>query len=293
MSKKVGIITQHRVVNYGSVLQTYALQEKIKDMGYECEVIDYYPERFTPLGMLKRIKNKGEKFQKSFLIRNAARAIIIPSYIIRFRMFFKFLNDYIDMTPKTYKSEKELESENFDYDVYCTGSDQVWNYGWNERIEYPYYLAFARNHLAPWYTLNMIFTLFLCLCLMIAEEKISDPGKKSLVVLGIIAVSSICDWAILAPLYTLWFYRAGEDPKRRKKAFFIAALVLGITVTAALPGAAGIAAGAGAMIAVLAAGGCVLVFYNGKKSQKHFLVKKYFFYVFYPAHLVILALLKI
>ena len=36
-------------------------------------------------------------------------------------------------------------------------------------------------------------TLFLCLCLMIAEEKISDPGKKSLVVLGIIAVSSICD----------------------------------------------------------------------------------------------------
>ena len=143
MSKKVGIITQHRVVNYGSVLQTYALQEKIKDMGYECEVIDYYPERFTPLGMLKRIKNKGEKFQKSFLIRNAARAIIIPSYIIRFRMFFKFLNDYIDMAPKTYKSEKELESENFDYDVYCTGSDQVWNYGWNERIEYPYYLAFA------------------------------------------------------------------------------------------------------------------------------------------------------
>ena len=91
MSKKVGIITQHRVVNYGSVLQTYALQEKIKDMGYECEAIDYYPERFTPLGMLKRIKNKGEKFQKSFLIRNAARAIIIPSYIIRFRMFFKFI----------------------------------------------------------------------------------------------------------------------------------------------------------------------------------------------------------
>ena len=125
MSKKVGIITQHRVVNYGSVLQTYALQEKIKNMGYECKVIDYYPERFTPLGMLKRIKNKGEKCRKSFLIRNAARAIIIPSYIIRFRMFFRFLNDYIDMTSKTYKSEKELENANFDYDVYCTGSDQV------------------------------------------------------------------------------------------------------------------------------------------------------------------------
>ena len=143
MSKKVGIITQHRVVNYGSVLQTYALQEKIKELGYVCEVIDYYPERFTPLGMLKRIKNKGDKFKKSFLIRTAARVIIIPSYVIRFHMFFKFLNNRIDMTSKTYKTEKELEEENFGYDIYCTGSDQVWNYGWNEKIEYPYYLAFA------------------------------------------------------------------------------------------------------------------------------------------------------
>ncbi len=143
MSKKVGIITQHRVVNYGSVLQTYALQEKIKELGYVCEVIDYYPERFTPLGMLKRIKNKGDKFKKSFLIRTAARVIIIPSYAIRFNMFFKFLNNRIDMTSKTYKTEKELEEENFGYDIYCTGSDQVWNYGWNEKIEYPYYLAFA------------------------------------------------------------------------------------------------------------------------------------------------------
>ena len=143
MSKKVGIITQHRVVNYGSVLQTYALQEKIKELGYVCEVIDYYPERFTPLGMLKRIKNKGDKFKKSFLIRTAARVIIIPSYVIRFHMFFKFLNNRIDMTSKTYKTEKELEEENFGYDIYCTGSDQVWNYGWNEKIEYPYYLAFV------------------------------------------------------------------------------------------------------------------------------------------------------
>lgn len=143
MSKKVGIITQHRVVNYGSVLQTYALQEKIKELGYVCEVIDYYPERFTPLGMLKRIKNKGDKFKKSFLIRTAARVIIIPSYAIRFHMFFKFLNNHIDMTSKTYKTEKELEEENFGYDIYCTGSDQVWNYGWNEKIESPYYLAFA------------------------------------------------------------------------------------------------------------------------------------------------------
>ena len=92
----------------------------------------------------------------------------------------------------------------------------------------PYYLAFARNHLAPWYTLNMIFTLFLCLCLMIAEEKISDPGKKSLVVLGIIAVSSICDWAILAPLYTLWFTGQERIQSAGKRLFLLQHLFWGL-----------------------------------------------------------------
>lgn len=143
MVKKVGIITQHRVVNYGSALQAYALQKKITDLGYSCEVIDYYPERFTPLGMLQRIKNKGHALEKSFLLRMAARVVIMPSYIVRFHRFHRFIFKYLNLTQKTYTSEEELEKENFNYDVFCTGSDQVWNYGWNEKIEYPYFLAFA------------------------------------------------------------------------------------------------------------------------------------------------------
>lgn len=142
-NKKVGIITLHRVVNYGSVLQTYALQEKIKDLGYEVEIIDYFPERLTMLGMLKRIKNKGKKFKKSFIIRNIARLIILPSYIMRFNMFFSFLKKHIKMTDKVYTSHQELRNEQFDFDIYCTGSDQVWNCGWNEQFDYPYYLDFA------------------------------------------------------------------------------------------------------------------------------------------------------
>ena len=143
INKKVGIITLHRVVNYGSVLQTYALQEKIKSLGYNVEVIDYFPERLTMLGMLKRIKNKSQKLRKSLIIRTAARIIIFPSYIIRFHMFFDFLKKYINMTSKTYKSIEEVNNETFDYDIYCTGSDQVWNCGWNEKFDYPYYLSFA------------------------------------------------------------------------------------------------------------------------------------------------------
>lgn len=141
--KKVGIITLHRVVNYGSVLQTYALQEKIKELGFEPETIDYYPERLHVLGMLKRIKNKGDKFKKSVLLRTIARIVIFPSYLLRFKTFKGFLKKYIIMTNETYIKEQDINNESFKYDVYCTGSDQVWNSDWNEKIDKPFFLSFA------------------------------------------------------------------------------------------------------------------------------------------------------
>lgn len=38
---KVGIITYHRAHNYGAVLQCYALQEVLKRMGHDTQIIDY------------------------------------------------------------------------------------------------------------------------------------------------------------------------------------------------------------------------------------------------------------
>ena len=58
--KKIDVITLHRIVNYGSVLQAYATQSILTKKGYEVEFIDYYPERMHMLGMLKRIKNKSD-----------------------------------------------------------------------------------------------------------------------------------------------------------------------------------------------------------------------------------------
>lgn len=40
--KKVGIMTMHRVVNYGSYLQAYGLRKMIKSLGHEVEFIDYH-----------------------------------------------------------------------------------------------------------------------------------------------------------------------------------------------------------------------------------------------------------
>ena len=45
--KSIGIITIHKINNYGSVLQAYALQKVCEDFGYEVEIIDYdFPNNF-------------------------------------------------------------------------------------------------------------------------------------------------------------------------------------------------------------------------------------------------------
>lgn len=39
--KKIGILTYHRSINYGAMLQAYALRYTIQKLGYKVEVIDY------------------------------------------------------------------------------------------------------------------------------------------------------------------------------------------------------------------------------------------------------------
>lgn len=39
--KRVGIVTMHKVVNYGSALQAWATQEVIRRLGYDVLIIDY------------------------------------------------------------------------------------------------------------------------------------------------------------------------------------------------------------------------------------------------------------
>lgn len=140
--KKIAIITLHRVRNYGSSLQTLALQEIIKSKGFEVEVIDYYPERYTSFGLLKRLKNKSEVLKRNPILLFGARVIISFSYVRKKIVFDNFLKDNIDLTPITYRSEKELIENPIVADAFCTGSDQVWNSLWNEGIDAPLYLSF-------------------------------------------------------------------------------------------------------------------------------------------------------
>lgn len=105
---KIGILTMHRVVNYGSTLQAYALQHFLFEQGYDNEIIDY---QFAP---------------KPLNLKDWFRYILKGNFIkyIKFKQFWK--SNYI-LSSQTYKNRNKLTESSCKYDIYLTGSDQVWN----------------------------------------------------------------------------------------------------------------------------------------------------------------------
>lgn len=115
---RVGIITFHRAVNYGAVLQAYALQRTMEKLGHKTEIIDYRCKKIEEtVSPLEGFKN-GEKFVSA-----------LKKCIFRCRKnmaFKRFFRKYISLSKKV-ENRDELVKNSANYNVIFTGSDQVWN----------------------------------------------------------------------------------------------------------------------------------------------------------------------
>lgn len=143
--KKVSLITLQYINNYGSILQTYASQMYLEKKGCSVEVVNYTREncRFENLkkNMKKYYKEKGIFFKFPFvsnlLVRRWQKLYIKRNYI-----FDKFRNDKIHLS-KEYYSIEDLMKEPPIANYYCVGSDQVWNYLYNDGVLPEYFLQYA------------------------------------------------------------------------------------------------------------------------------------------------------
>ena len=121
--EKVGIITFHASHNYGSMLQAYALQQTILNMGYDCEIINFRTFRqknyYRP------------EFLRGALIGQFNRILLYLPFIFplwkKHCKFEQFLNEKFRLSSKEYTTEDELKLTKFKYDIYISGSDQIWN----------------------------------------------------------------------------------------------------------------------------------------------------------------------
>ncbi len=112
---KIGILTFHRAINYGGVLQCYALVTYLRMLGYDAEVVDY---RSKAIEDNYRLVKTGNLHDFLYSIKNFR-------FRIRSKKLFNiFWSSYYTLSKKSYYTPKEISD---DYDILVVGSDQVWS----------------------------------------------------------------------------------------------------------------------------------------------------------------------
>lgn len=147
------------------------------------------------------------------------------------------------------------------------------------------------------YRLNILFTLLLSFVLLVAREQIARKCWRNLAIVGLFLVSLVCDWAILAPAFTLLFAWAGRDAHKRPRAFLASILLFGAMNFLGGIGRFSLAQNLGYAFAAMSgpalAAIAICCFYSGQRATRGRTAAKWFFYIFYPAHLAVLGVIRI
>ena len=121
MYKKIGVITINRCLNFGTVLQSYAIKKKLCQIcdSSNIEIIDY---------VNKKINGNDYKLIDFSSIRSILKSVFYIFFkLVKKHRFNRFIKRYIlDSGSITY-SKKTIMNIN-SHDLYIAGSDQIWNY---------------------------------------------------------------------------------------------------------------------------------------------------------------------
>ncbi len=127
----VGLMTWYRYYNYGTSLQVVALNSLIKELGYECKLINYRPKGNNI--EKRKITDIVEKLKNKINYRSAY------TNLVRDGLFIDFLSRNLDET-QSCNSFVELQALNDQFDSFICGSDQIWS---PLCFDSHYYLDFA------------------------------------------------------------------------------------------------------------------------------------------------------
>ena len=155
----------------------------------------------------------------------------------------------------------------------------------------PFMLAFHTP------TGNMLLTLFLCFLILICMERLPFASVRFRIeIAGLVLLSFFCDWAGFAALFTALFAQAGQDRKRIGKVYLLGYVLFAFANTleyleqySLFPALLhGLISGFG----ILCSGILILFFYNHKRSEHLREFSRWFFYLFYPLHLLVLCVIR-
>lgn len=121
---RVGILTFHRAENYGAVLQCFALQETLKRLNYQVEVLDYRSSKLTKDYKLYSTDYLDRNSWKSLLKSLVIQLLILPFRLKRKISFNRFVACNLNLSHWHGRNISNLPDN---YDAFVIGSDQVWN----------------------------------------------------------------------------------------------------------------------------------------------------------------------
>ncbi|MEH6704702.1 MAG: polysaccharide pyruvyl transferase family protein [Galbibacter orientalis] len=136
---KIALITIHNVTNYGAILQAYATNEVLSSYG-EVTVINYQKKHLSSHMDLVRFEMsiRGLKW----VIHDTLNIFARYKMISRFKSFIKATLSL----SKLIEDNDNFNDVTFNYDVFVSGSDQIWNpsiVSESKSIDPVYFLSFA------------------------------------------------------------------------------------------------------------------------------------------------------
>jgi hypothetical protein len=138
---KAGIITYHVSNNYGAILQAYALQTVVEQLGHTAEIVNYIDcnRRTTSSVFDSWLKPKG-------LVTNLFAILRYPQLRRQHKRVAAFRDRYLHTSTRTFFSSDELRGCRAEYDAFICGSDQVWQPSADRDRICAYYLGFVGQH---------------------------------------------------------------------------------------------------------------------------------------------------
>ena len=131
---KISFITVHVGPNFGSNLQSIATSEVLKKIGCEPTCVNYIPPRVT----FRRFVKRGFSTHSRAIVALGWLLYYLPQFLINRYIYNSYLKKHCHVSRAIYANDNFAEKcPKADY--YVTGSDQSWNFKYNEGYDGHYF----------------------------------------------------------------------------------------------------------------------------------------------------------
>lgn len=134
---KIGILTFHNIPNTGAILQAFSLCYTLRNLGYECEIIDYQCNNII---YRELTYHPHPNIVKDFILRN----FIWPKKNKKIAACQMFMKEY-GMYSREHYNKKNIFLANEKYDIFLSGSDMIWDFSVTDGDK-TYLLDFVNNN---------------------------------------------------------------------------------------------------------------------------------------------------